>query len=285
MGHAVMIDGVLVAERDATVSIYDRGFLYGDSVFETIRTYAGRPFALDEHLSRLERSAEIVFIPVPVASSVFASEVSECLRAANNAESYIRVMLTRGQGPLGLDPALAERPLRIILVTPLQRLAQELYETGVSSIVWRTQRALDATGSEGAKIGNYLVSVLAIRAAKAVGAHEALICDANGCVLEGATSNLFFVRGDVVFTPPSDSGILPGITRACVLNAAQSLGLPVRYVVPQVIELKAADEVFISSSIREVLPVVAVDGAPIGSGRPGSITRALHAEFRRALPT
>src|SRR5690606_15659414 len=167
MTRQVMIDGRLVGEHAARVSVFDRGFLYGDSVFETIRTYGGRPFALDHHLQRLRRSAELVYIPLPVSEADLAREVDEAVRAAQNPESYVRVMVTRGQGELGLDPALAEVPLRVVIVGPLQPPPASAYDDGVGVVTFRTERPSDSTPAQGAKIGNYLVAVLAVRAARA----------------------------------------------------------------------------------------------------------------------
>lgn len=283
MSIAVSINGKIVPPEGALISVFDRGFLYGDSVFETIRTYGGRPFALIKHLERLERSAALVFIDLPVTQSVLAREVEELVAAAGNAESYVRVMVSRGQGELGLDPALAGISTRVMVAAPLQPPAQSLYDTGVKVVTFRSQRATDATGAEGAKVGNYLTGVLAMREAKKVGAVEALIVDAKGRIIEGATSNVFWVQEGTLFTPPVEVGILAGITRAYVIEVAKTLELPVRQVAPKQRELLKADEVFISSSIRELLPVVEVDGKTIGSGKPGPITRRLHTEFRRLV--
>lgn len=280
MPIAVSIDGVVVAPEAAHVSVFDRGFLYGDSVFETVRTYGGRPHELDAHLDRLERSAGLVFISMPVGRDQLRVEIDACLAAAGNPESYLRVMITRGQGALGLDPALADNPRRVILCAPLNPLPAVAYSEGVAAITWRTQRSLDATGHEGAKIGNYLVSVLALREAKAAGAHEALITNGAGEVLEGATSNLFFVKSGTLLTPPLEAGILAGITRATVLECARALEIPLGYCAPSARQLLEADEVFISSTIRELVPVVRIDGAPITNGLPGPITLELLANFR-----
>lgn len=277
----VMIDGE-IRERDAAlVSVFDRGFLYGDSVFETIRTYGGRPFALHEHLARLARSAELVFIELPVPLSQLASEISQLLSSAANVESYIRVMISRGQGDLGLDPTAATQPLRVIIVSDLVEVAPAVRAAGIKTITYRTQRPADATSAEGAKIGNYLAAALAMRSAKAKGALEALIVDKQGQVVEGATSNLFYVRQGALFTPPIQAGILPGITRAKVLDVARQLGISVTYALPSVAELEAADEVFISSSIRELLGVVQIDDTVIASGAVGPVTRSLHERFRQ----
>jgi branched-chain amino acid aminotransferase len=277
----VMINGRVHAPDEAKVSVFDRGFLYGDSVFETIRTYRGRPFALSEHLARLARSAELVFIELPVPLAVLAAEVEQALAASGNAESYVRVMITRGESALGLDTRLADRPSRVIIVADLSLPPARYYQDGIATVTYRTERATDATAAEGAKVGNYLVSVLAMRRAAQAGAAEALIVDARGAVVEGATSNVFVLEQGTLVTP--DAGILQGITRAEVLEAAADLGLPVRFRAPTLDELLAADEAFITSSLREMLPVVKVDGSVIGTGRPGAQTLRLHARFKERV--
>jgi len=276
----VMIDGELLPEDHAKVSVFDRAFLYGDSVFETIRTYDGLPFALDEHLVRLEKSAAQVFIKLPVAREQLQGEVLEAVRAAGNRETYIRVMVTRGTAPLGLDPLSAEHPLRVVIVAPLPEVPQEFYEQGIAVVTYRTQRTAEATPAATAKVGNYLVSVLALREARRAGAAEALIVDSGGFIVEGASSNVFIARGGRLVTPPDDAGILPGITRRLLLETAHAEGIPVDLEPLPLGELHAADEIFISSTIRELLPVVRVDGAPIGSGIPGALTLGLLAAFR-----
>ena len=279
----VFIDGMPSVGNEARVSVFDRGFLYGDSVFETIRTYGGRPFALDEHLDRLVRSAELVFIPLPCPREQLEHEILSAVASARNAESYIRVMLTRGQGELGLDPALAQVPLRVIIVGPLHAPSPELYESGAAAVTFRTLRPSDATVAEGAKIGNYLVAVLAMREAKKVQAHEALIVDRDGNVVEGASSNVFVVKDGTLITPPLEAGILAGITRGRALEAANKLGLSVKYELPSVEAVRSASELIVSSSIRELLPIVMLDGLPIADGKVGPVTRALRQQFRLSV--
>jgi branched-chain amino acid aminotransferase len=270
------IDGVILAPEEARVSVYDRGFLYGDSVFETIRTYGGEPFALSAHLVRLALSAAKIGFTIPVSAHALAIEVRKAVRAARNAESYIRITVTRGSGPLGLDPALARAPVRVILVEPLAPLPAALYRDGVSASTMRVDRPADV--APGAKIANYLASLLAIQSAKAQGAHEALLLDARGEVIEGATSNVFVVQDGALITPPEEAGILAGITRAQVLTLAEELGVPVRLATfPPAI---AAQEAFLTSSLRELLPLVRIDAHQLGDGAPGPVTRALHAAFR-----
>ncbi len=278
MGRAVLINGVAVSPEEAVVPVYDRGFLYGDSVFETIRTYAGVLFALAEHMGRLARSAELIGIPLPVDEQQLAEETTRAVELAGNEESYARVMLTRGSGPIGLDPALASGPRRVVLVEPLTRPPQPHYDDGIRIRCVQTVRASDAAHS--AKLGNYLASALALRDARAAGAHEALVVNRDGLVVEGTTSNVFCVRGGAVYTPPVDIGILAGITRALVIDLVTRNGLEIRYAAfcPQ--ELAASDEVFITSSIREILPVVHVDDLVVGAGKPGPLTQRIHQLFR-----
>jgi branched-chain amino acid aminotransferase len=272
------INGVHRSPEEAKVSVYDRGFLYGDSVFDTIRTYGGEPFALDEHLARLALSAEKVAITLPVDLATFCHEVRQAIRAAENPESYARIILTRGEGPLGLDPALAREPLRVILVEPLTPLPGAVYRDGVKVVTVRTERAADA--APGAKVGNYLGGMLALKQARAAGAHEALIVNARGAIVEGATSNFFLLHGGALVTPPEEAGILAGITRAHVLEIAAELGLDVKLDPIFPVDLDRAAEAFLTSSLREIIPVVKIDERTIGDGRPGPLTRRVHAAFR-----
>ena len=283
MATTVMIDGRLVPPEQALVSVFDRGFLYGDSVFESLRTYGGVPFALDEHLARLERSAARVFIALPVSLAVLRGEILSALSSHGSAESYLRVTLTRGIGrALGLDPELAERPLRVLFVSALSAPPPELYERGIAVITYRAERPSDAPAVADAKIGNYLLAVLAMRAARAQGAAEALLEAGSGHILEGSTSNVFAVVAGKLVTTPETAAILPGITRAHVLAIAADMGLSVELRSPHKGELLRADEVFISSSIRELVPVVGIDGQRVGPGLPGPITRELLRRFREA---
>jgi branched-chain amino acid aminotransferase len=285
----VAIDGEIVPPERAVVSVYDRGFLYGDAVFEVLRTYGGKPFALDEHCARLRRSAERVLIPVPLDDAALAREIERVVAAAQNTESYARIMLTRGSGPLGLDPALAGAPLRVIIVEPVAPPPREVYAKGIALACIATSTTTSATAAAGAKVSNYLSNLLAVRDAKARGAAEALIVDAAGDVVEGASSNVFIVRRNTadapptLVTPPEDAGILAGITRAHVLAAAASLAIPVELTRLRPSDLYAADEAFITSSIREIVPAIAIDGRVIGAGTPGPVTRALHRAFREGV--
>lgn len=280
MGTLVAIDGKLCPPAEQVISVFDRGFLYGDSVFETLRTYGGKPFELEAHLERLVNSARLVFIPLPLDKAALGQEVEAAVTAGGNAESYVRLMLTRGQGSIGLDPALADRPRRVIIVQPLNVPPAASYADGVSAVSYRTQRNTDSTSAEGAKIGNYLVSVLAMREAAKVGAVEALVVDGAGRVLEGSSSNVFVVNGGKVITAPTTAGILAGITRHHVLQLAAEQGIEVELRAPTLDEARRADEIFISSSVRELMPIVRLDQRPVGDGRPGAVFQRLREAFR-----
>ena len=281
MSSTVMIDGQLVPPERAQVSVFDRGFLYGDSVFESLRSYQGSLFALDEHLARLKRSAERVAIALPVSLDTLRNEMVYALRAHGSPSSYVRLTLTRGTGrSLGLDPELADQPLRVLLVTALTPPPSEIYEHGIAAITYRAERPSDAAGVADAKIGNYLLAVLAMRAARALGAREALLEDSHGQILEAAAANVFAVISGTLVTAPESAAILPGITRGHVLELARASGLKVELRALAKSELGSAEEIFVSSSLRELVPVVSIDGRPVGNGQPGTKSRELLRAYR-----
>jgi len=277
----VAIEGVLVPSERALVSIFDRGFLYGDSVFETVRTYDGTPFMLTEHLERLAWSAERTAMTLPVPVEELVSEVSAQIRevgARLACDVTARVMVTRGEGALGLDPSGATTPRRYVIFSRFKSLPPEWYDAGVAVVSYSTHRPSDA--ARGAKVANYLESILAIRHARDLGAHEAIVLTGDGHVVEGTTSNVLAVSCGDLLTPPDYETFLPGITRRVVLELAAGLGLRVVARRLEPADLAAADEVFLTSTIREVLPVASVDGHQIGDGVPGPKTRELAAAFR-----
>ncbi len=280
MSVQVCINGALFSEEDAVVSVFDRGFLYGDSVFEVYRTYEGVPFAETEHLERLERSAARLLIPMPATLRQLSDEVQATCAAADNEDCYIRVVVTRGSGPMTYDPTTAKDPLRVIIVTPLPKVPAEFYDEGVAVRVMQVSRPTDDKQAAGVKASNYLANLLAVHEAKQRGAHEAIIIGRGGEVLEGASSNVFVVKDGRLRTPRAETGILAGITRATVLEAAHLASVPVdeATLFPQ--DLYDADEVFITSSIREVVPVVRVDDRQVADGRPGPVVKLLHEAYR-----
>jgi branched-chain amino acid aminotransferase len=282
MSIRVYIDGRVLPPEEAKISIFDRGFLYGDSVFETVGTVGGRLFALEEHLTRLAGSAERVRLTLP-PRALIEQAIHQTVAAAGNAESRVRVIVTRGAGQMDLDPTTAEQPNLVVIVQPIGGPPPEAYERGVAveivSVTRNSPQAIDPA----VKSGNYLNNVLAIAEARRrrPGVHEAILCSANGSVAEGATSNVFAVIGGQLRTPALAVGILAGVTRAKVLDLARASSVDfqeVPFLSPD--ELRAADEVFITSAARGVLPVTTVDGRVIGDGRPGPITQRLMASYR-----
>ncbi len=281
MATAVSIDGQLVDPAAASVPVLDRGFLYGDSAFEVTRTYGGQPFALGAHLQRLRSSCQSLGIAFDVPDASLRADIAATLARADNIESYVRIIVTRGATAVGLGIEGAGRARRILVVLPLPERPASIHDEGIELATVTGARALDGTGASGAKASNYLPNILSLASARARGGHEALSVGPGGELLEGATSNVFLVRSGVVCTPLIGLGILEGITRRVVLEAAAAEGIELqeRLLFPP--DLYGAEEAFITSSLREVVPVVRADGVVLGSGAPGPITRRLQAAFRR----
>jgi branched-chain amino acid aminotransferase len=292
----VNLDGALVAPAQARVSVLDRGFLHGDSVYEVVRTYRGRPFELGAHLRRLAHSAERIALLPRWDAPTTAGELERTLAAAralpppppdpeaapwNAGEWSARVVMTRGAGELGLDPALAVDPLAVVILQPVAGPPPRAYAEGVKVVLASVPRPSPQSVDPTAKTGAHLPHVLAVREARAAGAHEALLRDAEGRVTEGCSSSLFTVRGGILVTPPLTAGILEGVTRGVVLRLARAEGVPVLEAVLRPEDLEAAGEVFITSTMREILPVVRVGEHTVGEGRPGPVTARLHRAFRR----
>jgi len=267
------------------VPVFDRGFLFGDSVYETVGTNRGRLVFLDDHLDRLARSAQRIYLRLPPRDEIVRA-VQETLAAAENPDSRVRIMVTRGDGTVDLDPAAAGRPRLVVIVQPLGRPSSAVYEQGaeveIVSVTRNSPRAIDPA----VKSGNYLNNVLAMGEARrrCPSAHEAILCAANGSVAEGATSNVFAVVAAQIRTPALEVGILDGVTRGKVLALARASGIPC-YEVPLMSpdELRQADEVFLTSSVRSVLPVTRVDGKALGDGKPGPVTRRLMVLYRKLV--
>jgi branched-chain amino acid aminotransferase len=280
----VDIDGALQPASEAKVSVFDRGFLYGDSVFEVMRTYGGRPFRQREHLERLARSCDRLHIELPASFDEIGRRTARAVSASGEPECWLRIVVTRGVGPIGLDLAAGRAPSLLIYALPLATLPDSAYRDGIAVGLVHTLRALDGTKAAGAKTSNYLASMLALDEVKQRGCAEAIILGSRGEVVEGATSNVFAVHAGDLVTPPVSAGILEGITRRTVMELARERGITCleREMWPD--DLLTAAEVFITSSIREVVPVVSVDGTKIGDGRPGAVSASLLAAYReRAL--
>jgi branched-chain amino acid aminotransferase len=276
----VLIDGQLVPKERAVVSVFDRGFLYGDSVFETMRSYAGVALDLERHLERLERSVRALEIQLTVSLDDLATEIQRALRLVPPRDAVVRVTQTRGVGPLAQDPAVISGGSRIVTVMPFEPYPRQNYEKGiVAAVLSRVKPARLDLPCE-AKHGNYLHAVLARRHVRNTAALEVILLDDEGFVAEGATSNVLWVRGQKLCVPPPDGPILAGITQRALLELGQDLGFTIEYqrVLPS--ELCGFDEVMISSSLREVLPLVAIDARPVGSGEPGPVHRALRSAYQ-----
>lgn len=279
MSIRVHIDGRVCLPEDAKISVFDRGYLYGDSVYETVGTAYGRLFALNDHLIRLERSALRIGLRVPARADIERA-IAQTIAAAGNPESRVRVILSRGVGKLDLDPASADDTQLVVIVYPLGAPSVQMYEAGVSVAVVSVHRNSPLAIDPAVKSGNYLNSVLALgEARRRSGAYEAILCAADGSVAEGATSNIFIVVGGEVRTPGLDVGILDGITRSKILELCRDNGVPLREMRFSPEDLRGADEAFITSATRGALPVTKVDETPVAGGQPGPVTRRVMALY------
>jgi branched-chain amino acid aminotransferase len=280
MQALAVIDGVEAPLEAARIPVRDRAFLYGDAVFEALRTHGGRPDALDRHLERLEHSARVLGIVMPVPREVLAREVCEAVARVDSPERYIRVIITRGDFPEALPPGGAGLARRVILVRPLEIPPADKAGRGITMI---SQQVVPSPLWAGAKPSAYLSNLLAVGKARAEGADDALLVGAHGELLEGATSSVFLVRRGELLTPPLSLGILPGITRERVLAAAQRAGLPARESLLTIHDAYRADELLATSSVRGVVAVVKVDGLPIGGGQPGPLSEVLREAYEAGL--
>ncbi|TMA71567.1 MAG: branched-chain-amino-acid transaminase [Deltaproteobacteria bacterium] len=276
----IYIDGRLYAREDARISVFDHGLLYGDGVFEGVRIYARRVFRLDAHLARLAASAHAIGLALPLDRAQLAEAVRETVRANRQSDGYIRLVVTRGDGPLGLDPTTCARPRVIIIVADVAVYPAALYESGIRIVTAATRQVPVASVDPRIKSLNYLKNVLARLEAHAAGAAEALMLNGDGFVAECTADNVFAVRDGIVRTPPATEGALDGITRAVVRELAAESGLAFREERLARYDLFTANECFLSGTGAELVPVVALDGRPIADGRPGALTRRLTAGLR-----
>lgn len=279
----VYLNNKFVPQEEAVVSVFDHGFLYGDGVYETLRAYRGRVFKLAEHLARLERSASRIQLHLPAGPERLTGLVREALRRNQLSDAYLRITASRGTGEIGLDPALCKAPTLVIIAKPFQPYPESIYAEGVSVIVASTRRNLPEALPPQVKSLNFLNNILAKMEATAAGAHEALMLNHRGDITEGTTSNVFVVQEGRLRTPSVECGILDGITRELVLHLASELGIPSEETRLTVEDLMRAEECFLTNTTQEVLSVTRVDGRMVGDGRPGGITRRLHASFRACL--
>jgi len=280
MNKAVSIDGQLVADQDAKISVLDHGLLYGDGLFEGLRVRAGRIFRLDEHLARLDLGARYLGLDLPFDSEGRARIVRETVRAFAQKEAYVRLLVTRGEGPLGVDPTTCKKPTIVCIVAEIGLYSAEQRALGLSLITSSYRRPNSDVQDVSVKTLNYLGSALAKQEAKKQGADEALLLNQSGRVSEASVANIFVLRGRSLSTPPAIDGCLPGINRGAVLELARELGLSVGECSLGRRDLLAADEVFLTGSGAGVVGVRSLDGRAIGRGRTGEVTLDLERRHR-----
>ena len=280
MATAIYVNGRFVSKDEATVSVYDHGFLYGDGVFEGIRVYHGRIFKLDAHVDRLFESAHTLGIRIPLGKEELTRAILETVRRTELQNAYIRPVVSRGVGDLGIDPRKCPRANVVIIVDSIQLYPEEAYRKGLRLITASTrQRPLDVLNPR-IKTCNYLNNIMARMEANLMGVDEGLMLTAQGYVAECTADNIFTVKGGRVLTPPAYLGILQGITRQTVLDLCGTLGLPAAEQMLSLHDMYTADECFLTGTGAELGPVVQIDGRTIGAGQPGPITLRILAAFR-----
>ncbi|HQA80659.1 MAG: branched-chain amino acid aminotransferase [Euryarchaeota archaeon ADurb.BinA087] len=280
----IYIDGKYLPKEEAHISVFDHGFLYGDGVFEGIRAYNGRVFRLQEHLDRLYDSARTIDLKVPVPKEEMAGIILEVLRRNKLTNGYIRPLVTRGVGDLGLDPRKCPIASVIVIAVEWGAMYGDLYDKGLKAITVSVRRNPAEALPPNVKSLNYLNNILGKIEANYKGGDEAIFFDTNGYMSEGSGDNIFIVKNGVIFTPPTLNN-LRGITRAVVLEIAKSHGLTLVEQNLGYYDMYSADEVFVTGTAAEVAPIVLIDGRAIGTGKPGPVTRQLMAAFRTVTET
>jgi branched-chain amino acid aminotransferase len=275
----IFMDGKFYSERDARVSVFDHGLLYGDGVFEGIRAYHGRVFKLKEHIDRLFYSAKAILLELPMSHAQLMKVTVETCRANKLRDGYIRLVVTRGIGSLGLNPKSCKHPSVIIIADKIQLYPPEYYQRGLDIITVPTVRNLHSALNPAIKSLNYLNNILAKIEANNAGVEEAVMLNAEGFVAECTGDNLFIVKNRALFTPPLSAGALYGITRQTVIELAEEAGLKVSEPNLTRYDLFNADECFLTGTGAELIPVVKIDGRVIGTGKPGPITRRLEEDY------
>jgi branched-chain amino acid aminotransferase len=286
MAAVVSVNGRICGEADAVVSVFDHGFVYGEGVYEVLRTYHRRPFLFEAHVKRLRDSAAMIALDVPFETADLRERIDRALAAAPDLdEAYIRVLLTRGAGELTYDPRACPTPTLVIIVKRHVGPPPEALERGVTVSLVGVVRNHPESVSPLIKSNNLLNNALAMQQALGRGAFEALMKNYRGEICECSQSNVFIVRDGEALTPPLGAGLLAGVTRAFIFELGRGLDVPVREATLHERDLAAADEAFLTSTTREIVPIVAVDDLTIGSGTPGPVTRRLVAAFRAHTAT
>jgi branched-chain amino acid aminotransferase len=280
MSRQVYICGTFFPQEDAKISVFDHGLLYGDGVFEGLRSYHGKVFRLQEHVVRLYESAKAIWLEIPMSQDAMSDAVNEAVRLNKIDDGYIRLVVTRGTGTLGLDPNRCSNPQVIIIADAISLYPKELYEKGLEIVTVSVQRTHPAALNPRIKSLNYLNNILAKIEGLQAGCIEALMLNHKGEIAECTGDNIFLVRRGVLLTPPLDAGILAGVTRDAVIECACVAGIEVSEVPLTKHDVYVADECFLTGTAAEVIPVVKVDSRVIGTGKPGPITRDLEKQFK-----
>jgi branched-chain amino acid aminotransferase len=289
LNATVSVNGRIADAATASIPVFDHGFLYGEGVYETLRTYHQIPFLFDLHQERLRRSAALLALPVPFTDDELLAQISATMAAHKGLnEAYIRVLLTRGVGELTYNPAACPNPTTVIIVKPFPQPPAQMFTDGIKVALVGVRRNHPAALNPMIKSNNLINNALAMQEALRSGADEALMCNQAGDVVECSQSNFFIVKGRRVITPPIEAGLLPGITRAFVLDMARDEGFEAVEAAVSVADVRAADEAFITGTTREITPVVNLDTQRIGTGRPGAVSQqllaAFHARVKQLIP-
>jgi branched-chain amino acid aminotransferase len=281
----IFLGGEFVKKEDAVVSVFDHGFLYGDGVFEGIRVYSGNVFRLDAHLKRLFESAQSIMLEIPYTQEEMTQLIVETIRKNQLESAYIRVVVSRGKGNLGLDPSSCSQPNVIIIAEQLALYPKEFYDRGIKIASVASRRNRPDVLSPQVKSLNYLNNILVKLEANQAGVDEALMLNDQGYVTEGSADNIFIVKNGVIYTPPVYLGALEGITRNAIIDVARAKGFEVRETPFTRHDVYVADEVFLTGTAVEVIAVIEVDRRVINGGKPGEITNQLLEEFRQIVTT
>jgi branched-chain amino acid aminotransferase len=286
MAATVNVNGRVSDQEHAVISVFDHGFLYGEGVYETLRTYNGQPFLFDRHMRRLRNSADMLALPIPLANPEIDARFRDTMKTAGlgdsrDREAYIRILVTRGIGELTYDPAATPTPSIVVIVKPNVDPPKEVFERGVRVSLVGVVRNHPSTVNPLIKSNSLLNNALAMQEALRRGGFEGVMRNHKGELAECTQSNLFIVKNGAALTPPISAGLLPGITREFLFEVGAEAGIPVRESVLRDEDLLGADEAFLTSTTREVVPIVKVDDTTIGAGRPGAVTQALLEGYRR----
>ena len=278
-GMYIFLNKTIVPEQDAVVSVYDHGFLYGDGIYETMRAYNGVVFMLEKHLDRLARSASLTKLTLPETGFI-TDAVYRTIEANKLSDAYIRVTVSRGKGPIGLDPALCKEPTFVVVAEHFKEYPEHLYRDGVKLVIAKTRRNLAGAVNPKIKSLNFLNNIFAKMEAKERGAYEAIMLNAEGVLAEGTISNIFFVKDELLCTPAAEVGVLDGITREIVINSAIKSGMRVSEGAFYPSDLFNASEVFFTNTTSEVMPVSQVE---LIAYHVGEVTKSLHALYKEEV--